>query len=312
MESRLDIMNKIYPRKGMFVCAALLAAVMQAGTASAECSGMALHAHRGAPDSPENSLSGIRSASGTSWDGVEVDLQQLRSKEWVLHHDVATGRTITLANKRVADIDEKAWSETRLKGRNGAVTGEKPAMLADVLTEMKGRAPFVLNAEIKQVTACPDVHKLVAVFNRALQAGNWFLTSIDREHLRCAREVDMFGYYGQIVLDNRSLANSMKKRSRYVSAASSPKIDEEWLTKLVNEVGHPVGVHVDIATLSANPDLLKDAAKLNVSVFTYSLDGDIEHAKALRSQSARTSKLPSGAILDGNPKVFCDSVLRGS
>jgi glycerophosphoryl diester phosphodiesterase len=75
---------------------AALAAVTVAAlplSAVGACQGMVLHAHHGAPDAPENSPSGARMAFEGGWEGAEIDIQQLRDKSWVLHHDLLLGRT---------------------------------------------------------------------------------------------------------------------------------------------------------------------------------------------------------------------------
>jgi glycerophosphoryl diester phosphodiesterase len=166
----------------------------------------------------------------------------------------------------------------------------------------------VLNVEIKEFNAnCLAAQQAVELLAAGRPNGQWFLTSIDRAQLQCVRQVDRRGYVGQIVLDPKSLV----AQSRFGAASRNLPpvvIDAAWLSRLAREVGAPVGVHLDVATLAANPLLLEQARAAGVSVFTYSMRGDREHAEGLRAAAARTRLLPSGAIIDGAPDQFCASL----
>ena len=58
-------------------------------------------------------------------------------------------------------------------------------------------------------------------------------------------------------------------------------------------------------SLDANPNLLADAASLNMPVFVYAVDGDSALAASLLRAQQRSHRWPSGVILDGNPETFC-------
>jgi glycerophosphoryl diester phosphodiesterase len=285
------------------VCFALLPPL-----ASAECHGMVLHAHRGSHEAPENSMAAVKQAFTGEWDGAEIDIQQLRDQHWVLHHDPKLGRTTSLQGRSAGEINSNAWKEIRLKDRKGRISGETAPFLFEVLTQLPEDDNKVLNVEIKQLNNnCEAAQHAAQILNEGLPSGRWFLTAIDRSQLQCVRRVDKRGYVGQIVLDPNALA----KQSRYsrFSGNIPPKIiDTAWLKKLKQEVGEPVGVHVDAATLKANPTLLADAKLLGVPVFTYSLGSERDHAEALRTTARRTGLLPSGAIIDGAAGAFCDMI----
>lgn len=278
-----------------------------AGQAVADCGGMVLHAHRGAPDQAENSLPAVRGTLAGSWDGVEIDLQQLRDGTPVLHHDPVLGRTTSLRGRATASLDATAWREVRLKNRKGDLTREPPPFLEDVLGAMKD-SPKVLNAEIKQgFSNCGVAERTVRALHDGRPGGQWFLTAIDRGHLRCARQFDPAGYLGAIVLDLQSAA-IQERRIPDPMRVSQPQIDARWLDALQREVGDPVGVHVDVHTLASQPDILTLARDRGMPVFTYSLAGDRRHAEVLRRVAERTQLWPSGAIIDGDPDAFCRSV----
>lgn len=290
----------------------ILTAIAIAATptvARADCLGMVLHAHRGAPGAPENSASAVHQALQGEWDGVEVDVQMLRDQAWVLHHDLQTTRTTSLKGRSVWDIDSSTWREVRLRDRQGKVISEAPPFLEEMLRQLPEESK-VLNLEIKQTSlSCEPAQRLALQLHAARPAGQWFLTSIERRQLQCVRKVDAEGYLGLVVLDPQALARQTR---RSLSAqAKPPTLDAAWLKRLQSEVGAPVGVHVDVNTLAANPSLLSDARDLGIPVFTYHLGPDRVHAEALRTQARKSGLLPSGAIIDGGPKEFCSAVSAG-
>lgn len=299
------------PRRLSAAFAVALLGLTQAGLAHATCQGMVLHAHRGSPDAPENALSAIKQAVAGPWDGAETDIQQLRDGYWVIHHDAQVGRTLSLQGRRVADLDSTTWKEIRMKDRKGRVTAERAPFLTDVASAASAYTDKVLNVEIKQTNAdCLPAQQAVSTLNQNLPAGNWFLTSIDRRQLQCARRMDANGYMGLIVLDTQALALSSDNRFARANAArlNAPIIDQAYLSRLQQEIGRPVGIHIDINTLTHNPGLLPLARQMAVPVFTYFLGNDREHAQALATVRKQSGLLPSGAIINGQPDTFCSAL----
>ncbi len=276
----------------------------------ADCGGLVLHAHRGEPTQPENSISAISKAFKGAWDGVEIDLQQLRDREWVINHDPVLGRTTSLSRRTAAELDSANWREVKLKDRKGRVTSEPAPFLVDMLQTVSDINDKVINAEIKQpYLSCDAAQQAVATMQEGRPSGQWFLTSIDRRHLRCARSFDSTGYLGVIVLDPQSLARQNQRTAAAASRLKPPNIDEAWLTLLKSEITPPVGIHVDINTLKANPKLLADASAQNVSVFTYHLAGvDREHAEALQRSAQVSGFWPTGAVIDSSASAFCEKL----
>jgi glycerophosphoryl diester phosphodiesterase len=273
-------------------------------SAAADCGGIVLHAHRGAPEHPENSLPAVRAALAGSWDGVEIDLQQLRDGTSVLHHDPLLGRTTSLRGRTTGSLDATAWREVRLKNRKGELTREPPPFLEEVLGVMKD-SPKVLNAEIKQsFSNCAVAERTVRAMREGREGGQWFVTAIERAHLRCARQVDPAGYLGIIVLDLQSAA-LQERRIAEPLRVPQPQLDARWLEVLQREVGAPVGVHLDIHTLASQPAILAMARDRGMPVFTYSLADDRRHAETLRRVAERTQLWPTGAVIDGDPDAFC-------
>lgn len=288
---------------------AVLASLAMPSLSQATCQGMVLHAHRGSPNAPENALSAVQQALASAWDGAEIDIQQLRDGQWVLHHDLQLGRTTSLQGRRTADIDSGTWKEVRMKDRQGRLTAEKAPFLRDVADAASRTADKVLNVEIKQgYTDCGAAEQATSALARSLPGGQWFLTSVDRRHLRCARQLDPNGYLGQIVLDAQALALSSDNRLARANAARlrAPVIDQAWLRQFQADVGGgPAGIHIDINTLQRNPGLLALSREMNVPVFTYFLGSDKAHAQALAAARKQEGLLPSGAIINGQPDAFC-------
>ncbi len=304
-------MNQQWLPKLRCACISLGCSLLLSANVLADCKGIVLHAHRGDPNLPENSNRAIESGLQGNWDGVEIDIQQLQDRAWVIQHDAVLGRTTSLALRRVQDLDSPTWKEVRLKDRKGNVTKEAAPFLRDVLAKADEYPEKIINAEIKQASwGCELANSAVAEFNKARPNGNWFLTSIERNHLRCARQVDPEGYLGLIVLDQQALARQDPRTARQADKLATPRIDRAWLQGLVREVSLPVGIHIDTNTLDANMTLLKDAKDLGIAVFTYNLIGDREHLRDLRATRQRTGMWPSGAIIDGATNNFCIELMR--
>ncbi len=303
-----DAARRPSPLLTALLAAALL--VAPAAPAWAGCHGLQLHAHRGAPGGPENSLSAVQQAWDGAWDGAEIDVQTLRDGRWVLHHDLKLGRTTSLQGRATTELPSEAWREVRVKDRQGRLTAEAAPFLADLATQLPARDDKVLNIELKQLNpSCQAVEGVVQGLSRSRPDGRWFLTAIDRRVLQCVRRADRQGYLGLIVLDPQALAREAPARAQPLAQRVKPPVlDRAWLQRLQQEVGSPVGVHVDINTLGANPALLADALALGVPVFTYHLGPDREHATALRRQARGSGLLPTGAIIDGTPAAFCDQL----
>lgn len=284
----------------------------------AECRGMAIYAHRGHPAQPENSESAVKRAMSGEWDGVEIDIQRLGDGVWVLNHDLVLGRTTSLARKLARELDSAMWREIRVKDRAGRVSSEPAPFLDKALGSIADVENKVVNAEIKQpFSGCEAVNSAIAAFAEGRPSGQWFLTSLDRRHLTCARRVDPSGYLGLIVVDPKSVARSAARggavAGRYQERAAreaaerlaSPRLDAVWLQQLLKDVKAPVGVHIDAQLLARDGSILQVAAKLGVALFTFDLLGDADHARALKVVERNVGHLPSGVIIDGDPGRFC-------
>ena len=277
--------------------------------AQADCLGMKVHAHRGAGNAPENSLSALRNTYFGTWDGVETDLQLLGDGSWVVHHDLLTGRVVdTGAPRTVKQLTADDWRAASMKNR-GVVTAETPPFVSDIADLATAFPAKTLNAEIKDVmSSCAPITALVGQLRANIKHGNWFLTSGVPNNLACARCADPQGYLGLLVFDARNAqAAGANRVSRYIAKnARPPKLDKPWLQRVQQQIGMPVGRARRCAQPGRQSDFADaDAASLNMPVFVYAVDGDSALAASLLRAQQRSHRWPSGVILDGNPETFC-------
>ncbi|MYN11397.1 glycerophosphodiester phosphodiesterase [Pseudoduganella aquatica] len=299
--------NKLPGRRAAGLLATALMLAAAAPAMGSACLGMQVHAHRGAASAPENSLSALRAAYEAGADGVETDLQMLGDQRWVVHHDLNTGRVVQAGAPRpVRQLASADWSAARMKLR-GVLTDEAPPFAVDLADLAADYPQQTLNAEIKDLAPCGQVQALVGQLRSAMSHGNWFMTSGAAGNLRCARQADSAGYLGLVVFDGRNAeaagANGLTRL--IASKAKAPKLDQAWLARVKQDIGMPVGVHVDARTLDANPALLSDAALMKMPVFVYAVDGDAALAAALQRSRQHSGRWPSGVIVDESAAGFC-------
>lgn len=279
-------------------------------TTNAECHGMEIHAHRGSHAAPENSLSAVTTALKGDWDAAEIDIQMLSDGVWVLNHDWELGRTTSLANRKVNQLDSSIWQEVYLKDRKGQLTDEHGAFLDQVLETTTNTPEKVLNIEIKQpFNGCKPIHDLVASMDKKWSNSKWFYTSIDTRNLQCVRQIDKNVYLGVIMLDPNAIMQTKFGR-RLRSGYEPVSINNQKLTAIKETLKAPVGVHVDIHALVKTPNALADAKNLQMPVYTYTLeeDTDKEHIKQLKKLIKVTNMLPTGVIVNQTAEAFCSSV----
>lgn len=278
--------------------------------AQAACMGMELQAHRGAAGFPENSYAAVQAAVQGAWEGAEIDVQSLSDGELALHHDALTTRTTSLRGRMVRQLDSTAWSEVRLKDSKGKLTAERAPFLRDVVPMVQASGK-VLNVEIKEeFRNCSTAHATTRLLLAGMPAGRWGISATDSNHLRCVRQLDAQAYLGIISLDHASIALSNQRTASRAQYLRSAQLSPEYLAKLVRNVAPPVGLHMDVYSLRANPNVLADARHFRLPVLTYSMKGDSHHIAELARHYQHHAMLPSGAIIDGAPQAFCQQLAQ--
>ena len=165
--------NMVIIRKKNRAAALALLLCMTSTVVQADCLGMKVHAHRGAGNAPENSLSALRNTYFGTWDGVETDLQLLGDGSWVVHHDLLTGRVVdTGAPRTVKQLTADDWRAASMKNR-GVLTPETPPFVSDIADLATAFPAKTLNAEIKDVLpSCAPINTLVAQLRGGIKHGN--------------------------------------------------------------------------------------------------------------------------------------------
>lgn len=185
--------------------------------AFAACGPIGMHAHRGSATFPENSLPAVTAALDGRFDAAEIDLQLLKDRRWVLHHDAATGRIVKHgANSPVSLFGSADWQAARMLDRQGRSTREAPPFFDAVVSAAAPRLRpdgKQLNIEIKGKYACEDIRKAVAEVERMAPAGSWFFTSVDMDALRCIRHSHQDVYLGVIVAPEPEATNQRQEKA---------------------------------------------------------------------------------------------------
>jgi glycerophosphoryl diester phosphodiesterase len=308
--------------------------------AAGDCQGLELHAHRGVASAPENSTEALVRALQDGFDAYETDIQLLKTGQWVLHHDLLTGRTVDTGTRaNTTSLTDAQWSSARLLTRQNAATGTPPPFLADLLS---ASAPLLnqqrrANIEVKGKYSCDLVSAVYRQIARQLPTGSWFLTSVDQPTLSCLRQIDKHQYLGVIVapelrdqaLDarthhitakvDRALAHfgkgNMSERivdqveAKYNNSFNREFLSPGGLRTMKDRFGN-VGLHVEVTSLTT--ELLRAAKDLAIPVFSYyTVGADKEHASRLSAIARQARLIPTGAIIDGNPDLFCSAFRAG-
>lgn len=308
--------------------AALIALTSLSLTAHSRCNGIELHAHRGHFSHPENTLEAVLKALDGGFDAAEIDIQLLADKKWVLHHDPVVGRVIkTTGIVPVSSMTSQTWREASVVDRQGSTAPEKPAFFEEVLQSTDSSASnelSKLNIEIKGKYQCTDIRNAAFQLQNSKFSRSSFFTSIDLEALRCLRVIDSNRYLGVIVAPEissvqtkstpiNSLISTLKLQApealrkaeaKYSNVFNRSLLSENEFNRLKNSFGN-VGVHLDVSTLNKYPQLIIHAQRSGIKIYTYSSLGDIFHSKLILEIKRISNLVPSGAVIDGNPSLFC-------
>jgi glycerophosphoryl diester phosphodiesterase len=151
-------------------------------------------AHRGAwHRAPENSLAAIDDAIGLGVDIVECDVRATRDGVLVLMHDDTADR-MTTARGAIAGLDwaelGASWLRDGAGGAEAAITGERPATLADALVRARDRV--ILNIDTKVEALAGQVAE--AVIDAGMADQVFVKAFVDTEEdIEAARSSPFFG-----------------------------------------------------------------------------------------------------------------------
>ncbi len=309
---------------------ALSAALAFAWPASAEnCGSIDLQAHRGSATQPENTTEAMLAAFREGYTTAELDIQRLKTGQWVLHHDILTGRAVkTKASRPVPMLKDVDWEGARAIARDGKVSNITPSFFEDMVnaTAPELKAGKKLNVEIKGRFECGAIRAARKVLAEKAPPQSWAFSSVDIEALECIRAVDSKVYLGVVVAPepDKSLARVRQQigdmayrllRAELRQHGNPEAFYEEIGNRgLLNENGMSriaelqAGLHIDASTLYRDPEILSIAKKKKVKVYTYYDGNDSGHIRTLSRLKADTGLVPEGMITNEDFDKTCRAI----
>ena len=296
-----------------------------------DCSGVEVQAHRGHYTQPENSFAAIKVALDKGYDGVEIDIQQLKDGAWIVHHDLSLGRALTGSNLTfIRRITSSKYKRLKHKSRTGVVTSLPATTLDQALSifAKNANSSQKLNIEIKDITSCTSIANMANKVSSKLKSNNYQFSSINRPALQCLRDSGYTGYVGLVVSpDSKYVTDNLKEKygkyksftNKYIKKYNIVEISKKTyniignyevlkasgMAKLKRELGDDVGIHIDINTLSKQLSIIKLAKNKKIKITSYGLNGDADHAKRLSKIYKTTQWKPHTIIIDKKVANVC-------
>lgn len=297
------------------------------------CLNLDLHSHRGHYQEPENSTFSILRAIENGFDAIEIDVMQLASGEWVLHHDEETGRAtgrVDGVRMKVNRMKMKDWSTIGLRRPDtGEIMRVGATTLADALNVFSrfARNNQVLHVEIKG-DRVSDVDQLDYILHSNLgHPGRYMYSSSNLSALKRLREVNAQVYLGFIRPAHPRSIELLKKQAQQLGkhdplyesmneqAASYERaarrygrytFDPSTLVKSVRrDLGSNAGIHLDIREYGTHPAITTKARAAGLrSVMTWTVNGQSYHFSEIEKHK-KSSTLPTGVIIDDDVYGFC-------
>lgn len=301
------------------------------------CLNLKLHSHRGHFREPENSRLSILRALQNGFDAIEIDIMQLASGEWVLHHDNETGRAtgrVDGVRMSINRINIKDWNSIRLRHPE---TGEIMKVGATTLTEALStfnrfaNPKQVLHIEIKG-DRLRNIDQLDYIIHSSLGSNNRYMySSSNMSTLKRLREINKEVYLGYIrpahprsieLLKQQaqqlgkhdplyeSLNSQVTSYERLARRYGRYKFDPDDLIRTVRrDLGSNAGIHLDIREYSTHPAITRKAHAAGLkSVLTWTVNGQTYHFNEIEKHK-NASRLPTGVIIDDDIYGFCSQLV---
>lgn len=297
-------------------------------TTNLGCPSFQTFAHRGSSDQPENSIPAVLHALKSGHNGVEVDAQQLKDKNWVVHHDLAPGRVSFGSSLPLAIMNSSEWRQVRLLDQHGARTDLPAPFLDDLLVEFKKHASpsQYLNIEIKSGTpySCTELVKLNRLVLDRLTQSQFMYSSRTMDDLRCLRSTNPNVYLGLVLDPNPasikidpssttgkmvSLYDRFSKKSASEQIYTENNNRQRYLGRtnfndIDSLIGPYYGFHIDYRdywSFASNYTNAKGRLML------YQLNDDRGLAALLKDIHEKQKKLPDAVLTDSNRDFFCSA-----
>jgi glycerophosphoryl diester phosphodiesterase len=299
-----------------------------------QCGGYQLQSHRGAVRFPENSLNAVIDALDNHFDVVEIDVRVTSDDEWVVHHDLRTGResgTIDNRRMKVESINYgRAWGYLRSRDQHtGQLLDIVPPnfrQMAAAFTQ-KASSNQLLNIEIKTNANKRELELLDYLAFSIIGQGRYFYSSLKLKNLERMRGINDEVFLSFI---QRPAKRSMDILSREINkgVATDPIFlrhqdlledivgsakrnyrerrhdDARGIRKLKKSLTHHYGLAVDIRHFAKQSrQLMRLAQQYSIPIATYTINGQDYHAKTLLSLKERHH--PTSVIIDDTIYGFC-------
>ncbi len=307
---------------------------------TAQCA-LDISAHRGDFRQPESSYNAIASALNDNFNSVEIDVMLLKDGTWVNHHDSQTGRaTVHYTGERykLERMNRKEFGQLKLRDKDtNALLNERPITAAEAFKVFAGyRMPSQkLNVEIKSDANGQELVELDNMLKKYIGNGGFYYSAADQDILYKLRGINPYVYLGfvqgghptsveKLTADMRKGVNSdayylenqnniefagrygtKRYRSRYKDYTSS-----DALAKLQRKLGSHSGIHLDIRSFMQNRSVKSRAERLDMKVYTYSLNGTDYHQSQLLKLNKKS--LPHGVIVDATPYKICQRLFNAA
>lgn len=298
-----------------------------------QCGGIPVLAHRGARPQIENTLPAIRAARAAGFTGSEIDIQMTREGNWVLHHDVRTGRVVEVPNRiapAVSNITLTEWSGANLVRREGARSVRVPGSTA-TLTEAVNDAMAAsgrLEIEVKVDAPCHDIERAMQLAASLGRNVRW--TTAYRRSLNCLTHAhgrqlpgSSEGYVGLIVgppqssiaarypestaataFIGRFTANPAARwddiANRNIATPDGLRMAASWLAEAPKR-----GVHLPATDLDRFPTLPRVAREAGLRLTLYADLDDAHLARVVRAMDPQDRRDLDALVIDGALSPFC-------
>lgn len=299
-----------------------------------QCGGVPVLAHRGARPHVENTLPAIQAARAAGFTASEIDIQMTREGNWVLHHDVRTGRVVVVPNSLVpppvSQITLAQWNEAHLMQRESGRVVRVPGSTATLLGTVNDAiaAGGRLEIEVKAEAQCHDIARAMMLTDRLGRNVRW--TSAYRGSLNCLINAhrnrlpgSSEGYVGLIVgppqssiaaryPDSTGASAFMSRFSanptarwdevahRNIATPDGLRTAAAWLADAPKR-----GVHLPATDLDRYPNLPRVARELRLGLTLYADLDDAHLARVVRAMDPQDRRDLDALVIDGALAPFC-------
>jgi glycerophosphoryl diester phosphodiesterase len=302
---------------------ALIAAICSLATVgvAAQTCPFEVQAHRGARPAVENTAESIRLAAVGRYNSAEIDVQPLRDGNWVLHHDLFTGRVFVGTVLMPHSITSEDWRHGRLMRPDRSFAKEPPAFFEDAIA-MSNDVGIKLAIEVKYLVNCEWIDDLL-VRSRALRIEpSWHSPFGGTTRCLAKRGVSDLGFVigpdpdrkaatagTRMPFAQRAIQRGMEeleKRSPGIGqdATNRQLLSAEGFGRVAElmDGARRKRVILPSSDIERIPDIVRWASTHRLDLVLYGEDGDdADIRRALRVTGIR----PAAVVIDGPAAAFC-------